>query len=182
MTTIPNLLLFCGSGRHIGKTALLCSVIKHNKDKYNIAAIKISPNFHSEFPADTVIEKGDGFNIYREKELSDKDTSLFLQAGAKVSYYIESENQQIEKAFNIVHQLFGKDQIIICESGKLANHIKPGLMVFINSTDEKAINDNKKTNSELADVTIDVSGGKLDFYIEEINQMIVIENGQWKVK
>ena len=54
-----------------------------------------------------------------------------MQAGATVSYYIEIDDKQIEKTFNIVHHFVGKDNLIVCESGKLANFVKPGLMVFL---------------------------------------------------
>jgi hypothetical protein len=182
MKVVPNLLLFCGSGRNIGKTALLCPVISHNKENYKIAAIKISPNFHSTHQSGILIEKGDGYHIYQETEISDKDTSLFLQAGAEVSYYIETEDEFIEKAFNLVHQIIGKDLLIVCESGKLANHVKPGLMVFIDSTSKKQTSSTKKTNKQLADLIIDVSEGKLKTQIDEINQKIMVEKGEWKLK
>ncbi len=182
MKSIPNLLLFCGSGRNIGKTALLCSIIKHNKENYNIAAIKISPNFHSAHSSDTIIEQGEGYNIYRENEISSKDSSLFLQAGAKLSYYIETEDRFVEKTFTIVHKLIGNDHLIVCESGKLALHVKPGLMIFLNSTKEKKQVSAKKTNQHLADLIVDVSDGRLEYYIEEINQKIQVEKGLWKLK
>ena len=182
MKTIPNLLLFSGSGRNIGKTALLCSIINHNKENFNIAAIKISPNFHSAHASDTIIEHGEGYNIYQENEISSKDSSLFLQAGAKLSYYIETEDRFVEKTFNIVHNLIGNDRLIVCESGKLAQYVKPGLIIFINSTEGKKTTSIKKTNQHLADLIIDVSGGKLEAFIQEINQKIWVEKGEWKLK
>lgn len=161
---------------------MLCSIIKHNKENYKIAAIKISPNFHTVHTTDTIIEKGEGFNIYKENELTSKDTSLFLQAGAKQSYYIETEDQYIGQAFNIVLQHIGNDHLIVCESGKLANFIKPGLMIFINSKEEQPSTNIKKTNRQLADLILNVSKDDLDFYIEEINQKIMVVDAKWILK
>lgn len=182
MKTIPNLLLFCGSGRNIGKTALLCSIIKHCKKEYKIAAIKISPNFHAINQSGIIVEKEEGFTIFREKEISDKDTSLFLQAGATVSYYIETDDKHIEAAFNIIYQIVAKDMLIVCESGKLANYIKPGLMAFVYSSEEKPETNKKETNKQPADLIIDVSEGKLEYWIKQVNHKIMVENGQWILK
>jgi hypothetical protein len=182
LKNIPNLLLFCGSGRHIGKTALLCSIISEYHQQYKITAIKISPNFHTPLPAEALIEKGEGYNVYIEKEISDKDSSLFLQAGAARSFYIETDDEHLEKAFNAIYRLTAKDELIVCESGKLRRHVKPGLMVYVHSYAHEQLSGEKDLNKQYANLDIDMDDSDIIEEAKFFTEQIIVKNWKWRLK
>lgn len=174
---MPNVLIFCGSGRNIGKTALARSVISHTKKQSEIVAIKVSPHFHKSLLTENLIWHETDCNIFLEKRVSSKDSSLFLQAGADPVYYIETMDYMLETAFNMVLSFIGDGMLIVCESGKLAKYIKPGVLVFVESADQ---NLNKKSdNKDISDLIITMEPGKFDREINRINDKILVKNNKW---
>jgi hypothetical protein len=87
-----DLLLVTGSGRNVGKTTFICSVIAGNPLQ-KMAAIKITPHFHDPGEGLIPIVENNNFRIFEETNIhSDKDTSRYLQAGARKSYYIQTND------------------------------------------------------------------------------------------
>jgi len=90
-----NILLIAGSGRNVGKTTFACKIIRAEKEK-QIYAVKITPHFHKPTPGLLEFEKGNNWIIYEETNASTKkDSSLFLQSGAKKSFLIQSEREYL---------------------------------------------------------------------------------------
>ncbi|MBI5540894.1 MAG: hypothetical protein HY951_12595 [Bacteroidia bacterium] len=178
---LPNLLIVCGSGRNTGKTALVSKIIKVNKEKNKIAAIKVSPHFHADKQPKNKIWNDIDCNIYLEDEITTKDSSAFFQAGASPVYYLETKDYKLKEAFEIILKHIGDDRLIICESGVLGRIFKPGLLIFIESSINKVQDINKITNRNTADLIITVENGKLEDELLKIENKITIIGNEWKL-
>lgn len=160
MTVISkNILLISGSGRNIGKTSFIRSVIAQNADKKPVA-IKITPHFHEPTDGLVAISVNNGFRVYQEtNNSSEKDSSLFLQAGAKKVFYIQTSDLYLNEAFSHLSNLLSPEEPIIVESAALRKFIVPGLYIFI----QKKFDDTKQSAFEmkkLADMIIDSDRGQ----------------------
>jgi len=173
-----NILIVCGSGRNVGKTTFVCSVINKISKNNSIAAVKISPHFHMNTKINQLVIKEKGYNIYTENQIQSKDSSLFYQAGADPVYYIETLDSCLEEAFYSVLQLIGNNKLIIIESGHLGKIIKPAFLIYL-ETDKSIAPEPKKHNmKEFADLTLNI----IDKENPEVYNKIVVENNNWHIK
>lgn len=176
MTDISkNILLISGSGRNIGKTSFIRRVIAKNAVKKPVA-IKITPHFHEPTDGLVAVSINDGFRVYQEtNNSSDKDSSLFLQAGAEKVFYIQTTDLYLNEAFSHIANLLSPEQPIIVESAALRKYIVPGLYIFI----QKKYEDTKQSALEmqkLADVIIYSESGQFS-----IDPVLLTFNQTWKL-
>jgi len=176
MTEISkNILLISGSGRNIGKTSFIRRVIAQNAGKKPVA-IKITPHFHEPTDGLVAVSINDGFRVYQEtNNSSDKDSSLFLQAGAEKVFYIQTSDLYLNEAFSYVSNLLSAQQPVIVESAALRKYIVPGLYIFI----QKKYEDTKQSALEmqkLADRSIDSESGQFS-----IDPALLTFNQTWKL-
>ena len=131
MKQLSNFLLISGSGQNTGKTTLACQIISNLKDISPIG-VKISPHFHAlDYPL-PLVEKGEDFLIYREVHPDkNKDSSRFLQAGAKEVFILFAGRESLEKAVNKLLSKIPDNHPVICESGGFAKFFKPGIHLFV---------------------------------------------------
>lgn len=156
-----NIILIAGSGRNIGKTTLICKIIRAAK-KQEIVAIKVTPHFHEATPGLIEIDKGNGWIISEETNSStQKDSSLFLKNGANKSYFIQIEEDNLDDAFVAIKKYLQKDKIIIIESAALHKIIEPALFIFV-LPDGKIIEKEIEPTLEKADLIV-ISNGKQFF-------------------
>ncbi|MEN8115720.1 MAG: hypothetical protein ABFS16_02000 [Bacteroidota bacterium] len=126
-----NILQIAGSGRNVGKTTFISQVILAEKDK-EIIAVKITPHFHEPTPGIKKLNEGEGWKLYEETDRTTrKDTSRFLQNGAKKSYLIEFEGDFLQEAFNSLVPCLDDNKPVVIESAALINIIQPGIFVVI---------------------------------------------------
>ncbi len=132
MRNYPNMIMVCGSGKNVGKTTLSCLLINyfHQKGK-EVYAVKTSTHLHSLDEDEDIVQCGEGFDVVKEKRRNTKDSSLFLQSGAKESWFVQAQKPLINGVFNDVLKLFPEDALIICESGGMREYITPGLFLFV---------------------------------------------------
>ena len=127
---LPNLLLISGNGRNVGKTTLACKIISHFAKTTDVIGLKVSPHFHSHDPMDVVFQN-EKLVILEEKQINGKDSSLMLQAGANKVYFVMVKSEDIEDEFENLTKIL-PNKLIICESGGLIDHAKPGLFFMVN--------------------------------------------------
>lgn len=177
MTPISeHILLISGSGRNVGKTSFIRKIIGQNADK-NLAAIKITPHFHAPTDALIPIEVNDHFRVFQETDKnSDKDSSLFLQAGAEKVIYIQTTDDFLAEAFSIAVNHLKPNQPVITESAALRKFIIPGLYIFIQKLNEE-MKPSAREMQKLADTTI-LSDG-LTF---NVNPNKISYNQNWKIQ
>jgi len=131
MTKISkNILLISGSGRNVGKTSFIREVIAQNVIQ-KLVTIKITPHFHEPTIGLIPIAINENYRIFQEPNRStDKDSSLFLLAGADKVFYIQTSDGFLEEAFQLTVKQLWPDQPIIVESAALRKFILPGLYFF----------------------------------------------------
>ncbi|WP_321343961.1 hypothetical protein [uncultured Draconibacterium sp.] len=128
----PNLLLIAGNGRNVGKTYFACRVIESLSEHTPITGLKITSHIH-ENNGNDVLEKDKHFVILQERQITGKDSSLMLQAGAEQVFFVMAEPEYLPEAFEKL-LAYLPDTPIVCESGGLHEIINPGLFFFIQST------------------------------------------------
>jgi hypothetical protein len=174
-----NVITICGSGRDVGKTFLGENIISTFSNDYGIVAIKISKFKHKNHQNDCLkmIHRTSYYTIWQEMAFSNKDSGRYLKAGAKLSFYIESDDSHILESFLYVKNHYCKSCLIICESASITKYIKPSLSVFIQSIDlnvpQNKIRSYKSSNLVLLSKSIEISLPKL---------FLKIENKQWVTK
>jgi hypothetical protein len=178
--SLPNLLIVCGAGRNTGKSTLTKMLINKYAINYKLAACKITPHFHEQPESKIKLWQSKNCIVYLENEISHKDSSQFLQAGADPVYYIECKDYKTEEAFEALLNHLGDGKLIICESGYLANLYKPGVLVFLETKDNKDLKADKFTVKEFADIRLCCEMGKLDDELNKIIGNIFIKDNKWK--
>lgn len=169
----PNLLLVSGTGRNTGKTTLICSILKKFSSGNKIIAIKITPHFHNVNP-DFIIEKNEKYIISEENNLdSGKDTSLMLINGAHKVYFLQVIDDFLEQAIKNLLKHLNKSSLIICESARLRNVVKPGVFILLNSKSEIVKN---KDLINFADKVDTIEN------IETIIDSLTLKDNSWQLK
>ncbi len=128
-----NLLVIAGTGRNSGKTTLARTIIERFSS-YGITAVKISPHFHKASRGLIEFAGTGNYNIYTETStLGDKDSSVFLVAGAAKVFYIQAKDLFIKEAFRNLYQSLPEDKPVICESPALGRYIDPAVLLLTDS-------------------------------------------------
>ncbi|WP_319503122.1 hypothetical protein [uncultured Draconibacterium sp.] len=125
----PNLLLIAGNGRNVGKTYFACRVIESLSKQAPITGLKITSHIHAHNSNDVLL-KDKHYLILQEKQITGKDSSLMLQAGAKQVFFVMAEPKYLPEAFDKL-SAYLPETPIVCESGGLHDIIHPGLFYFI---------------------------------------------------
>lgn len=171
-----GLVVVCGSGKKIGKTFLCCSIIRKFSVEQDIIALKISPHVHDNRGNVELVAEGNGFRIFRELDIHEKNSGKFLAAGAAFSYFMEASDQFLPEAYDIFRNKCNDRNLpVICESGALGKLVKPSLMFFVNEND-KELNQWKKSLMELADIIITA----ITYNPEDIIGKIRLREGFWE--
>ena len=152
---LPNLMLVSGSGRKSGKTTFICNLLRSYSKLKSIVGVKITKHIHSN-RAGKLLFSDTLYSVYAENTNSDKDSSLYLKAGASRSYYIESDESCVKLAFNkLIYEERLKEYLLVCESGSLANFYQPAVHIFIeNSSHDYSDSIDKLNNRNLSDIII----------------------------
>lgn len=161
---LPNLLLIAGNGRNMGKTHFACRIIEHLSSQTQVCGVKISSHFHPFNEADLLF-KNEHFILLQEKQISLKDSSLMLQAGAKTVYFIMADQNYLPEAFEHI-QNYLPEHAIVCESGGLHEIATPGLFFFVNQTGKKI---EKNHHLNFSPILVTNNGKYFDFDIQNIN-------------
>ena len=169
-----NLLLVAGSGRKSGKTTIICRIIEQLRG-LEITSVKISPHFHPPSEGLVHFAGAKGFGIFEETNRdSSKDSSRMLRSGAQKVYYIQTNEENISRAFAKVYSVIEPGKPVICESPSLINHLQPGLFLIMISVEGAG----SKNISHLK------SFPHMSFSYEEIMRTsslpISFEDGAWK--
>ena len=149
------MLLISGTGQNSGKTTLVCRLIAEFSKQFPVIAIKISPHFHEPPPQLPVIAAYEGFVIYEEIQYgTGKDSSRFLDAGAKRVCFITAKREKQGAAMETLLEKIPATTPIICEAGGLHQYFKPALHIV-------TLSKNKPPQKEIpqsADVVVEFDG------------------------
>ncbi len=170
-----NILLVSGSGKNVGKTTFIQEIISQKQAK-GITAVKISPHFHKITSGLIPVVSGEGWEIFRETNTQiQKDSSRFLRAGAKTSYYIQAEKTKTAEAYNELKKIIPKGSPSIIESAGIREFINPGFYVIVIAEENYS---EKELEGELMKADLIVFSDKKQFYPDAGN--IHFNNG-WEI-
>ena len=170
-----NFIIVSGSGRKVGKTHLAVSLIKHFAPQASIIALKISPHKHDKLGNVLPIASSPGYRLFQELEVHEKNSGQFLKAGAISSFFLEAEDGFLSNAIQEFSNSCNPMNLpVICESGALGTLIRPGLMYYIEDTEEQA-NSNKESIKRLADIVLPAR----KFSAREVISNIYLKGNSW---
>jgi len=173
-----NLLLIAATGSNVGKTTLATAILQNMPPELNMIALKVSPHFHHIEGNRKILEQTENYMIVEElDEVSVKDTSKLIRAGAKKAYLVHGNEEHVIDAFLKLFSTFPANQPVICESAGLAYHIKAGMLILLkrDGYDKKNIFEQLK---DKADLIISSDGQQFDSDISGIGFV----DGKWVCK
>ena len=171
----PNILAISGSGRNVGKTSLLCSIIKRKAENLEITAVKISPHFHYTHYGKSEVEVRNNYVIFSEEDAGKaKDSSKMLASGARTVFYIQAKDDYLEEALDSLLEMIHPGAPIICESGGIQQFIEPGLSFFVTNEPGGALGKSKPKNA------VEVVGDLQSFDL--LAEQVDFVKGKWVLK
>jgi len=156
----------------VGKTTLACRIIRHLSQTERVIGIKVSAHFHP-FNESDVLFRGHSFIILNERQISRKDSSRMLQAGAEKVYFVMAEKESLQQALEKLLKLL-PDSLLVCESGGLDKIAQPGLFLFVNFKNKKIVKSYLLHNDPIIVMN---DGTDFDLNIHQIG----FENRQFKL-
>lgn len=159
-----NFILIAGTGRNVGKTLLACDIIRELSSGMEVTAVKISNHFHPIENGQKRLADNPRYQIIEESINSDKDSARMRKAGAKVSYYIQSHQENLYEAVMHLHAEL-KNGPVVCESGGLHHFIMPGLFFLVEGN---AIPDNKISAYMFDPIRVKLNAGQFNINVKEI--------------
>ncbi|OIO99310.1 MAG: hypothetical protein AUJ98_11520 [Bacteroidetes bacterium CG2_30_33_31] len=129
----PNMFIVAGSGRNVGKTTFCSKIIQRFSMENRIIALKISNHFHELGDDVRIIFQSESYTIAEEiSGISEKDSALFLKAGASSSFFIMAQNGSLTIAIEKLNMLVDLSaDLIVAESASLLEDFKPGIAAYI---------------------------------------------------
>jgi hypothetical protein len=160
-----NIILIAGAGRNVGKTTFACKIIESLSDKHDVTAVKVSSHLHALEHGTKILFQSQSYALSKEESISKKDSSRMLEAGAKNVYYLQSQQENLKDAFEILKPHIQVGPVII-ESGGLHQIIKPALFFFVYKDTDIA--ENKKTHLKFDPIPINFNRIDPNFHIDKI--------------
>jgi hypothetical protein len=177
MKEIKNMIIIGGASRNVGKTELVCQLIKRLSAEREIISLKISginPGNDHHGNHEPPPEK---FHLLEETNRDGiKDSSKMLLAGAARAFYLRTRDEYLEEAMEHFFSLAG-NSAIVCESITLRRVVSPGLFVLIRGLQEESVKKSVGEVLHLVDLTIVSDGRSFD----PDPSVICLDNGQWRV-
>ena len=150
----PNFIIISGSGKKVGKTFFATALIRRFASLFPLIALKISPHVHDSLGDTKLIASKGGFRIFEDLGSHNKNSGLYLAAGASRSFFMETGDEDLSNAFGMFLDVCNPGKLpVICESGALGNLIKPGILFFIVDPTHE-LQHHKRTSMEFADLVL----------------------------
>jgi hypothetical protein len=156
MMELDNMLIIGGASRNVGKTELVCGLLRRLGQENRIISLKISginpgtdPHHGDHGPPP---EK---FHLLEETSTEGlKDSSRMLLAGAYRAFYLRTRDEYLQEALDYFFTIADKRSVIICESILVRRLVSPGLFIIIRSKNEESVKKSLGEVQHLADLTI----------------------------
>ncbi len=124
-----------GQSRNLGKTSVVAGVIAA-MPSYNWTAFKITQFGHGQCSLDGeschCATADHTWAISEEKDRSgESDSSRFLAAGAKRSFWVRTEQGQLAEAMPVLRRRLSESENAILESNSILKFIRPDLYITV---------------------------------------------------
>jgi hypothetical protein len=179
MDRIPgsNFVILSGAGKKVGKTFLAVSLINHFSKQSSIIALKISPHKHDQLGNVLTIVDTSGYRLFRELEVHGKNSGQFLKAGAKSSYFLETDDGFLGKAIEEFSVKCNPMNLpVVCESGALGTIMKPGILIYIGNPGKES-NPYKESIRALANIVLPAR----QFAASDVISNVHLDDNKWTI-
>ena len=124
------LILVGGQAKHVGKTTLVCNIIR-TFPQFKWTAVKVTSHMHTARDTEPVAA-GSGWEISEQLGGNqDSDTGRFLQAGAVHSLLLFSQAQALAEACSTLLRHLSKSEKAIVESSSALGLLRPALSLLV---------------------------------------------------
>ena len=160
------MILVTGNAPSVGKTEMVCAILKEFCPTYRIYSARISLLTAQSFDRNSRIEKVVEMN-------KNPDAARMLETGALACYTISSLKENLKESFHTFLSRVENDSILVIESDHSIPEIIPGLHFFLMDTTSNSgddlVNDSsaypvtrKEIPNSVARLSIDFRGWKFE--------------------
>jgi hypothetical protein len=164
LNKLNNLILVTGNAPSVGKTEMVCAILREFCPTYRIYSARICLLTAQSFDRDSRIEKVLDMN-------ANSDAARMLEAGALACYAINSSKKNLKESFHSFLSRVENDSILVIESDHSIPEIIPGLHLFVMDTNSNSEDDivhdssvypltRKEIDDSVARLSIDFRGWK----------------------
>jgi hypothetical protein len=179
MTELKNMLIIGGAARNVGKTELVCGLVRKFSGDHEIISLKVSGINPGHEPHGNHGPPPDKFHLLEETSRDGlKDSSRMLVSGAARSFYLRTRDEFLGEAVEHFFTVVDKGAVIICESIALRKIILPGLFVIIRGDMENDVKKGLGDVLHLADLSIVSNGRTFDPPLDVIS----LDRRGWRLK
>jgi hypothetical protein len=124
-----------GHSRNIGKTSVMCGIIRRLK-AHNWTALKITqygsgPCGHSDHACECAPDGDSPFALTEEYEKNKTDSGRYLAAGAERSFWLRTPAGRLFEAADLVRKIVDKSQNCIIESNSILEYFDPDVFLMV---------------------------------------------------
>lgn len=132
------LIVVGGQAKHVGKTTLVCEIIRHFANAQWLAA-KITTHFHEPEQC-LAAASGSGWKICEQDFATpDVDTGRYLAAGARRSLLVCAESGSLSEACSELKKELSRSPNAIVESTSAVQFLAPDLFILLVNPDEQQV-------------------------------------------
>ena len=155
-----------GSGKDVGKTALVCAVIAALRE-FEWTAVKITGHDYSA-SLDQLNEATDASSVIREETCSagETDTARYLAAGARRALLVTRTGADVPLVE--IRSALGPDRNVIYESNRIVEAVKPDVCLALMGGTERKSSFERLLRS--ADALVTMVGAKIEGLPEGIRR------------
>lgn len=146
-------ILVGGRAKNAGKTTLVCNIIAALPElRWN--AVKVTTHQH-EVRGCVLRKKQKSWSIWEQASSTEtSDTALFLKAGAKSAFLLQSEDADLEGACTALCNILSADANVIVESTRSAGFLKPDLFLLLMNAGPLEIKKSAQQQLELVNAVV----------------------------
>ena len=161
-----KLVVVGGHSRNIGKTSVAAAVIAATRE-LGWTAFKLTQYGHDVCSVDgaacacAVEDPAHPFSITREESLEGRtDTSRFLAAGARESYWVRTPQGRLAEAIPSIRQIVAGRPYVIMESNSVLRFLRPDLYLVVLDSNTADFKPSARDSLDLADAFILLEPGR----------------------
>ena len=194
MLKLDAMCMVGSAGANVGKTELVCALIKRLSENREIVGIKVTTikakdgqcprggrgcGVCSSLDGDFCItEEGSHEAEFQTDSNPRKDTARLLAAGASRVFWLRVMKTHLQDGLTALLDIIGPDAVSICESNSLRHVVEPGLFIMVKRQGQKLWKSSARDVKKYVDEIVTSTSSGFDFDISRIKFV----DGKWVIK
>ncbi len=175
-----NILVIGASSRNLGKTTLICSLLRRFAE-FPLTALKIKTMQEGD---ETFHGKGstlEGPYLIREETSLNgtEDSVRLLNAGATQVLYLKTRRDSLRESFQTTLEMIPQGNLVIVESNSLVEIIRPAIYILIKGYDPKLYKPSSLRTEKHADIILKSDGKR--FSIDPEHLPVRTSGNRWEI-